>query len=60
LKRIREEVDERVRAVVQAAVDFAEQSPMPKPEEALEDLYAPSVSSSGASTTTGSGNHRGS
>jgi pyruvate dehydrogenase E1 component alpha subunit len=63
LKRIREEVDERVRAVVQAAVDFAEQSPMPKPEEALEDLYAPSGSSSGNSTTTSttsSGNHRGS
>src|SRR6202140_76724 len=58
LKRIREEVDERVRAVVQAAVDFAEQSPMPKPEEALEDLYAPSGSSSG--TSTGGGNHRGS
>src|SRR5437899_7812287 len=65
LKRIREEVDERVRSVVQAAVDFAEQSPMPKPEEALEDLYAPfpsssSISISGTSTTTGSGNHRGS
>ena len=62
LKRIREEVDERVRAVVQGAVDFAEQSPMPKAEEALEDLYAPSTSSSAASstTTTGGGNHRGS
>ena len=62
LKRIREEVDERVRAVVQAAVDFAEQSPMPKPEEALEDLYAPSPSSTNTPSTTGggSGNHRGS
>jgi TPP-dependent pyruvate/acetoin dehydrogenase alpha subunit len=60
LKRIREEVDERVRAVVQTAVDFAEQSPMPKPEEALEDLYAPSGSSSSTPTTTGAGNHRGS
>jgi TPP-dependent pyruvate/acetoin dehydrogenase alpha subunit len=58
LKRIREEVDERVRTVVQNAVDFAEQSPWPKPEEALEDLYAPSGSSS--SSTTGGGNHRGS
>src|SRR5271156_2448015 len=60
LKRIREEVDERVRAVVQAAVDFAEQSPMPKPEEALEYLYAPSGSSSSTPTPTGAGNHRGS
>ncbi|MGZ6186337.1 MAG: thiamine pyrophosphate-dependent dehydrogenase E1 component subunit alpha, partial [Candidatus Binataceae bacterium] len=62
LKRIREEVDERVRSVVQAAVDFAEQSPMPKPEEALEDLYAPSPSSTNTPSTTGggSGNHRGS
>src|SRR6202045_3957311 len=58
LKRIREEVDERLRTVVQNAVDFAEQSPWPKPEEALEDLYAPSGSSS--SSTTGGGNHRGS
>jgi TPP-dependent pyruvate/acetoin dehydrogenase alpha subunit len=57
LKRIREEVDERVRTVVQNAVDFAEQSPWPKAEEALEDLYAPSGSFS--SSTTGGGNHRG-
>ncbi|HEY6420187.1 MAG TPA: thiamine pyrophosphate-dependent dehydrogenase E1 component subunit alpha [Candidatus Binataceae bacterium] len=42
LKRIREEVDERCKTVVQAAVDFAEQSPWPEPQEALEDLYAPS------------------
>jgi TPP-dependent pyruvate/acetoin dehydrogenase alpha subunit len=41
LKRIREEVDERAKQVVQAAVDFAEQSPMPKPSEVLEDIYAP-------------------
>lgn len=47
VKRIREEVDERVHQVVQAAVDFAEQSPMPRPEEALEDIYAPSPSSNG-------------
>ena len=58
LKRIREEVDERVRTVVQNAVDFAEQSAWPKPDEALEDLYAPTGSSS--SPTTGGGNHRGS
>src|SRR5690349_11742984 len=53
LKRIREEVDERVRSVVQAAVDFAEQSPMPKPEEALEDLYAPFPSSTNTPSTAG-------
>jgi TPP-dependent pyruvate/acetoin dehydrogenase alpha subunit len=41
IKRIRDEVDARTHEVVQAAVDFAEQSPWPKPEEALEDLYAP-------------------
>jgi TPP-dependent pyruvate/acetoin dehydrogenase alpha subunit len=45
LKRIREEVDERTRQAVQTAVDFAEQSPFPPPEEALEDLYAPSPGS---------------
>jgi TPP-dependent pyruvate/acetoin dehydrogenase alpha subunit len=39
LARLRAETDEKVAAVVQAAVDFAEQSPFPKPEEALEDLY---------------------
>src|SRR5581483_4141891 len=57
LKRIREEIDERVQRVVQEAVDFAEQSPLPKPEEALEDLYAPS--GAGATNMAG-GNHRGS
>jgi TPP-dependent pyruvate/acetoin dehydrogenase alpha subunit len=41
VKRIRDEVDVRTHEVVQAAVDFADQSPWPKPEEALEDLYAP-------------------
>src|SRR6202167_417594 len=42
IKRIREEVDERTRKVVQDAVDFAEQSALPEPQEAMEDLYAPS------------------
>jgi len=48
--------------VVQAAVDYAEQSPMPRPEEALEDLYAPSPSSASAAAPSpaGGGNHRGS
>lgn len=43
VKRIREEVDERTRQIVQGAVDFAEQSPLPEPREALEDLYAPGI-----------------
>ncbi len=44
LKQIREEIDERTHQAIQEAVEFAEQSPYPKPEEALEDLYAPSHS----------------
>ncbi len=47
VKRIREEVDERTHQVVQQAVDFAEQSPLPEPNEALEDLYAPGFNASG-------------
>ena len=43
LKHIREQMDERTHRVVQEAVDFAEQSPAPKPEEVLEDLYAPAA-----------------
>src|SRR6266436_7965394 len=50
LKRIREEVDERVRLIVQQAVDFAEADPWPEPQEALEDLYAPAA---GAASTPG-------
>jgi len=42
VKRIREQIDERTQKVVQQAVDFAEQSPLPKAEEVLEDLLAPS------------------
>jgi TPP-dependent pyruvate/acetoin dehydrogenase alpha subunit len=41
VKRIREQIDDRTQKVVQQAVDFAEQSPMPKPEDVLEDLLAP-------------------
>jgi TPP-dependent pyruvate/acetoin dehydrogenase alpha subunit len=41
VKRIREEIDERTHQIVQNAVDFAEQSPLPEGSEALEDLYAP-------------------
>jgi len=49
LKRIREETDERTRQVVQAAVDFAEQSPLPEASEAIEGLYAPDENTSGNS-----------
>jgi TPP-dependent pyruvate/acetoin dehydrogenase alpha subunit len=42
VKRLREEIDERTHRIVQEAVDFAENSPMPDASEALEDLYAPS------------------
>jgi len=41
VKRIREEIDERTRQIVQSAVDFAENSPWPQPAEAMEDVYAP-------------------
>ncbi len=47
VKRIRDETDARTHQVLQAAVEFAEQSPYPKPEEALEDLYAASPSTDG-------------
>jgi len=50
VKRIREEIDERTRQIVQSAVDFAENDPWPEPAEAMEDLYAPApgaVSSNG-------------
>jgi TPP-dependent pyruvate/acetoin dehydrogenase alpha subunit len=41
LRAIREQIDERTRRIVQQAVDFAEATPWPAAEEALEDLYAP-------------------
>jgi pyruvate dehydrogenase E1 component alpha subunit len=47
VKRIREEVDQRTHQVVQQAVDFAEQSPLPEANEVLEDLYAPGLNASG-------------
>lgn len=46
LKRIREQVDERVNREVGEAVEFAESSPLPEPKEALEDIYAPPEGSS--------------
>src|SRR5579885_1588763 len=43
IRAIREQIDERTRRIVQEAVDFAENSPWPAPESAMEDLYAPSM-----------------
>ncbi|HSU90504.1 MAG TPA: hypothetical protein VLI44_03580, partial [Sporolactobacillaceae bacterium] len=52
IKQIRERIDERVNKEVQSAVDFAEASPWPEPQEALEDIYAPpAAANSGASTS---------
>jgi TPP-dependent pyruvate/acetoin dehydrogenase alpha subunit len=45
LRHIREEADQRSHEAVQRAVDYAEQSPLPEPAEALEDIYAPSPDS---------------
>ncbi len=47
VKRLREEIDERTRQIVQQAVDFAENSPLPAAREALEDLYAPGAPGAG-------------
>jgi TPP-dependent pyruvate/acetoin dehydrogenase alpha subunit len=41
VRHLREQIDQRSQRVVQAAVEFAENDQTPKPEEALEDLYAP-------------------
>ncbi|HXD91255.1 MAG TPA: thiamine pyrophosphate-dependent dehydrogenase E1 component subunit alpha [Candidatus Binataceae bacterium] len=41
VRHLRESIDERTQKVVQGAVDFAENDPLPEAREALEDLYAP-------------------
>jgi len=56
IKSIREQIDERVNKTVQDAVDFAESSPLPEPQEALEDLYAPPGASISPSSTNSSSN----
>ena len=33
-------IQEEIKGIVDDAVDFAEQSPLPEPEEALEGVYA--------------------
>jgi TPP-dependent pyruvate/acetoin dehydrogenase alpha subunit len=43
VKRLREEIDERTRTLLQQAVDFAEQDPLPDAREVLDDLYAPTA-----------------
>ncbi len=40
LDRLKEEMDQRVKEMVNTAVSFAEESPYPEGKEALEDLYA--------------------
>lgn len=37
------EIDDTVRKEVEEAVAYAEESPYPKPEEALEDVYSPRI-----------------
>jgi TPP-dependent pyruvate/acetoin dehydrogenase alpha subunit len=49
IKRIREQIDEKTRLVVQQAVEYAEQSPLPEPKEALEDIYVTTPSTPAAS-----------
>ncbi len=56
IKRIREQIDEKTNQVVQQAVDYAEQSPLPDPKEALEDLYASPAASVTPSSNSNS-NH---
>lgn len=56
IKRIREQIDEKTNQVVQQAVDYAEQSPLPDPKEALEDLYAPPAASVTPSSNSNSNN----
>jgi TPP-dependent pyruvate/acetoin dehydrogenase alpha subunit len=48
IRHVREQIDERTHAVLQQAVEFAESSALPKPEEALEDLYAPPADAAGS------------
>jgi TPP-dependent pyruvate/acetoin dehydrogenase alpha subunit len=40
MKRLREQTDEKVRAILQQAVEFAENSPWPTAESVLSELYA--------------------
>ena len=56
IKRIREQIDERANKAVQAAVDFAESSPLPEPQEALEDIYAPAAAAAPSNSPNSSSN----
>ncbi|HTW89390.1 MAG TPA: thiamine pyrophosphate-dependent dehydrogenase E1 component subunit alpha [Candidatus Binataceae bacterium] len=53
VNRLRAEIDEKVNRTVQAAVDFAEQSPFPKSEEALEDIYVGETAAAGLQNANG-------
>ncbi|MGH7932288.1 MAG: thiamine pyrophosphate-dependent dehydrogenase E1 component subunit alpha [Candidatus Binataceae bacterium] len=55
VKRLREEIDEKTRQVLQSAVDFAEHSLLPEAHEALEDLYAPAAAAAANLNGTGGG-----
>jgi pyruvate dehydrogenase E1 component alpha subunit len=48
IRTIRQQIDERTHRIVQQAVDFAEASPWPAAQEAMEDLYAPAAPASNA------------
>ncbi|MBI5548394.1 MAG: thiamine pyrophosphate-dependent dehydrogenase E1 component subunit alpha [Deltaproteobacteria bacterium] len=43
LEKVRAETEARIKAVVDEAVKFAEESPDPSPEDALTDIYATAV-----------------
>jgi TPP-dependent pyruvate/acetoin dehydrogenase alpha subunit len=40
IRRLREQTDQKVAVILQEAVEFAENSPLPMPQEVMEDLYA--------------------
>src|SRR5712675_74493 len=54
IKAVREQVDERTKNEVQQAVDFAESSPLPEPQEALEDIYASPMAANSATSASSS------
>src|SRR5215472_761372 len=56
LKHIREQIDERVNQAVQGAGEFPENSPLPEPKEALEDIYAPPGAAPIPPNTSSNGN----
>jgi pyruvate dehydrogenase E1 component alpha subunit len=53
VKRIREEIDERIRRILQQAVEFAESDAWPQADEAMEDIYAPGSTNPAGPTRDG-------